>query len=130
MDEKGKTDRKKLGKIVFASKENMDLLTNITWDYMQKILDGILEKEPDTIILEWALLPVDSKYWDKCDVKILMKANDEIRKNKVMERDNISEEYFMKRDGESLDYSNLKFDYVFENDYQEKTMEKIVNSIK
>ncbi len=108
----------------------MDILTSITWGYMQKKLDDILQKKPDTIILEWALLPVDSKYWDKCDIKILVKADDEIRKNKVMERDNIGEEYFRIREKESLDYSHIKFDYIFENDYQEKTMEKIVNSIR
>ncbi len=97
---------------------------------MQKILDDILQKKPHTIILEWALLPVDSKYWDKCDIKILVKADDEIRKNKVMARDNIGEEYFKIREKESLDYSHIKFDYIFENDYQEKTMEKIVKNIK
>lgn len=108
----------------------MDILTSITWDYMKKKIDDILQKKPETIILEWALLPIDSKYWDKCDIKILMKANDEIRKNKVMARDNIDEEYFNKREKESLDYSHIRFDYIFENDYQEKTMEEIVNRIK
>ena len=38
-DKQGKIDRKKLGNIVFSSKEKMDKLTEITWDYMQKELD-------------------------------------------------------------------------------------------
>lgn len=126
----GKIDRKKLGSIVFSSKEKMDLLTDITWDYMQEIMDKILAEElGETIILEWALLPI-SKYWEICDMKILMQSDDIKRKNKVMERDHISEEYFLKRDEGCIDYTPYDFDFIFENDYQLETMEKIVNIIK
>lgn len=122
-------DRKKLGNIVFSSKEKMDILTDITWGYMQEILDEILKEDPKTIILEWALLPI-SKYWEKCDMKILIKANDEERKEKVMQRDHISEAYFLKRDSGSIDYTPYEFDYVFHNDYKPETIEEIVNTIK
>lgn len=40
-----------------------------------------------------------------CDSKILVKSDDMAKKNKVIERDNISEEYFNKRDSASIDYS-------------------------
>lgn len=123
-------DRKKLGNIVFSNKEKMDLLTDITWGYMQEVLDEIIKKDAgEIIILEWALLPI-SKYWKKCDTKILIKAEDKERKNKVMQRDHISEEYFLKRDSGSVDYQSFEFDYIFENDYHLETMEKIVNTIK
>ena len=80
----------------------MEALTDVTWGYMQEMLDEILKNEnKSTIILEWALLPI-SKYWDKCDIKILMKANDIERKSRVMKRDNITEEYFFKRDKNSI----------------------------
>lgn len=121
----GTVDRKKLGDIVFSSKEKMDILTNITWDYMQIILDEILEKETgQVVILEWALLPI-SKYWEKCNLKIFMQSDDRERKNKVMERDHISEEYFLKRDEGCIDYTPYNFDFIFENDYMPETMEKI-----
>lgn len=122
-------DRKELGNIVFSCKEKMDILTEITWGYMQEILDETLKKESKTIILEWALLP-SSKYWEKCDIKILIQANDEERKEKVMQRDHISEEYFLKRDSRSIDYTLYEFDYVFNNDYKLETMGKIINTIK
>ncbi len=125
-----KIDRKKLGNIVFSDKEKMKTLTEITWGYMQEILDELLEKEPERIILEWALLPIDRKYWEQCDIKILLKADPFERKNRVMERDHISEEYFLKRESESLDYSQYEFDYIFENDYQLETMEAIIKKIK
>lgn len=126
----GKIDRKKLGDIVFSKKEKMDILTEITWGYMQEILDNILQKEPEIIILEWALLPMDKKYWEKCDTKILIRANEVQRKNKVIERDQITEEYFLKRDAKSMDYTCFEFDYIFENDYMPATMEKIANDIE
>lgn len=130
MSENEGIDRKKLGNIVFSSKEKMNQLTEITWGYMQQVLDEILKQEPEILILEWALLPSVSKYWKQCDVKILIKADDKIRKNKVMQRDGITEDYFIKRDANSMDYSQFQFDYIFENDYEPETMKKIVNQIK
>ena len=132
LGEDGNIDRKKLGNIVFSSKEKMAILTDMTWDYMQVMMDDILEKETgDVIILEWALLPI-SKYWEKCDIKILMQSNDDERKNKVMQRDHISEEYFLKREEGCIDYAPYDFDFIFENDYHLETMKKkveIVNGI-
>ena len=119
-----KIDRKKLGSIVFSDKEKMDILTDITWGYMQDELDKILKNETgDVIILEWALLPI-SKYWEQCDVKILMKSDDVERKNRVIERDNISEEYFMKRDSNAMKYDKYVFDYVLENDYKLESLKQ------
>lgn len=108
----------------------MDILTQLTWDYMQKVLDERLEKEnKKVIILDWALLPI-SKYWDKCNLKILVEADQEMRKRKVVERDHITEEYFLKRDQAGIDLSNYPYDYIFQNDYQKETMEKFIDQIK
>ena len=128
MNEDEKIDRKKLGNIVFSNKEKMDILTDITWGYMQEKIDEILEKKPELIILEWALLPI-SKYWEKCNIKILTTSEQDIRKQKVMERDKISKEYFEKRDSNSLDYTNLKFDYILNNNYKMETMENLIKEI-
>lgn len=97
---------------------------------MQNLLDEILKKESEILVLEWALLPSVNKYWNQCDVKILIKADDVERKNKVMQRDNITESYFIKREASSIDYSQFSFDYIFENDYQIETIEKIINQIE
>lgn len=106
----------------------MKELTDLTWNYMQQQLDCILSQKNDIVILEWILLP-NSKYWDKCDLKILVTSDDAQRKNKVLERDNISEEYFKKRDSASIDYSHFKFDYVFENDYREDSINQALPKI-
>jgi len=128
LDENGNVDRKKVGNIVFEDKKKMDELTELTWECMQQQLDTILLENKDIIVLEWMLLPI-SKYWDKCDLKILVNAKDSERKVRVLERDNISEKYFEKRDSASMDYSKYKFDYIFENDYNDETINRVVYEI-
>lgn len=128
LDDNGNLDRKKIGNIVFTSSDKMKVLSNLTWNYMQMQLDKILAQKHDIIVLEWILLP-HSKYWDKCNTKILVKSDDLQRKNKVLERDNISEEYFDKRDSASIDYSCINFDHIFNNDYKQETINCMLNKI-
>lgn len=128
LGENKKVDRKKLGNIVFSSKEKMDMLTNITWGYMQEKIDEIFKENHEIIILDWALLPI-SKYWENCDIKILTMSEANERKIRVIERDGISEEYFEKRDSTSLDYKNLEFNYIYNNNYKNESMEKLVKVV-
>ena len=123
-----KIDRKKLGNIVFADKSKMDILTKITWGYMERVIDEILEQNGKIIILDWALLP-NSKYWDMCDIKILMQAEKNERKEMVIKRDSITEEYFEKRESKSLNYENIKYDYLFTNKYNEIEMKEFIKEI-
>ena len=129
LDENGKVDRKRVGKVVFSQKEKMEELTELTWGYMQKVIDEIVLKNDDIIILDWILLP-NSKYWNMCDLKILVTFDENERRQKMLQRDNISEEYLEKRESASLDYSTLEFDYIFENDYKVETMKKIIEEIE
>lgn len=129
LDKNGNLDRKKLGNIVFSQENEMRCLSDLTLNYMYKSIDNIMSSgNNEFIILEWILLPT-SKYWENCDFKILVTSDDVERKCKILERDNISEEYFAKRDSASPDYSPYKFDYVFENDYQEETIDKMLETI-
>lgn len=128
LEREGIIDRKKLGNIVFSDQEKMDILTDVTWDYMQEKIDEILKNKPEIIILEWALLPI-SKYWEKSDMKILIQANQDERKKKVIERDEITEEYFEKRDSKSLDYETVNADFKFYNEYEKKQMKDFINQI-
>lgn len=128
LDECGNINRKKLGDIVFSQSQKMDILNGLTWNYMKATLDGILSQDDKFIILDWALLP-NSEYWNKCDFKVLVYSDDFERKVKVLERDNISEDYFNKRESASVDYSSFEFDYIFENDYNLQTMNEFVNNL-
>ena len=106
----------------------MQILTDITWEYMEQELDGILLQKQQYFIFDWALLPI-VKYWDMCDAKILVTSDDDIRKKRILERDHISEEYLEKRESATLDYSTLSFDYIFDNDYTKKTMDSFIEMI-
>lgn len=109
-------DRKKLGPIVFSSEENMDILTRITWPYMEQEIDRIISENKDKIIiLDWLLLP-KTKYLSKSDIKILLDIPSEVRKQRILERDQISEEKFILRDSSSIDYDKNDFDFVLTDD--------------
>lgn len=106
-------NRKKLGQLVFNSKDKMDKLTYITWKYMQIEIDEFLKNNKGKIIiLDWLLLP-KSKYFSLCDIKILLDVPYEIRKQRAIKRDNITEEAFDLREMSSIDYDENNFDYVF-----------------
>jgi len=111
-------DRKKLGDIVFSSRKEMDKLTEITWKNMQIIIDKIINENKDKIIiLDWLLLP-KTKYFNMCKFKILLDIPYEIRKQRAILRDNISEEEFKLREKSSIEYDNNDFDYVIDDSLQ------------
>jgi len=128
LDEDGCVNRKKLGNIVFSDKQKMQEFKYFSWGYIEKTLDNILLQNNKFIILDGNWLP-DTKYWDMCNCKILVISDNIQRKNKILERDNISEEYFYKRDSSNMDYSPFEFDYIFENDYLSETMSKMINEL-
>ena len=120
-------DRKKLSTIVFDSKIEMEKLTDITWKYMQIEIDNFLENNKNKIvILDWMLLS-KSKYFDMCDIKILLNTPYDIRKRRATRRDNISEESFNLRDQASITYNEENFDYVLKTNEIDK--KKLVKSL-
>ena len=109
-------NRKKLGRIVFASKEKMKLLEEITWEFMEKEIDSFINENKDKIIiLDYILLPL-TKYFDKCNIKILLNIPYHIRKQRVLSRDDITEEQFDLRDSAAIQYEISDFDIVLENE--------------
>lgn len=116
LNENGEVNRKVLGKKVFGSQDQMEKLNNITWGYMQNKLNQVLEENHEAVVLEWILLP-KTDFWNKCDTKILVTADNFIRKEKIIERDNISLEYLEQRDQSSIDYGPFEFDHIINNRY-------------
>ena len=128
LDNNGNVDRKKLGNIVFSDTDKMQILTDITWEYMEQKLDNILLQKQQYLIFDWALLP-KVKFWNMCDMKILVTSDDTVRKERILERDHISEEYLKKRESATLDYSKLSFDFIFDNDYTKESMDSFIETI-
>lgn len=128
LNENGNIDRKKLGNIVFSDTDKMQILTDITWEYMKQELDKILLQKQQYFVFDWALLP-KVNFWDMCDIKILVTSDDAMRKKRILERDHISEEYLEKRESATLDYSKLSFDFIFDNDYTKESMNTFSETI-
>ncbi len=121
-------NRKKLAEIVFASRTKMDKLSEITWKYMEHEIDDFIDKHHNNIIiLDWLLLP-KTKYFSMCDIKILMDIPYEIRKNRVIKRDNITEKEFALRNQASIEFNRDDFDLVIKDNNKEK-IRKLVKSI-
>ena len=94
---------------------------------MQIEIDKYLkENEKKIIILDWILLPI-SKYFNICDVKILLDIPYNIRKQRAIKRDNITEEEFDLREKASIDFNKFKFDYVLNTNYAEVIIKRLVN---
>lgn len=120
--------RKVLGKIVFSSPEQMQKLTDITWSHMEKIIDQIIENNPNKIILlDWLLLP-KTKFFDQSDLKIWVDSPFIDRLDRVVKRsikEPITPEYFKKRDDAGINYEEGKYDIVINNVNKEKTQNEV-----
>ena len=118
-------DRKKLGEIVFDSRKEMNKLSSITWSYMQIEIDNFFNENKDKIIiLDWLLLPI-TKYFDMCDIKILINIPYEIRKERAMKRDSISSDAFDLREKASINFDESIFDCVI-NSNDLETVKRMV----
>lgn len=106
----GAIDRKYLGDLIFENRHLYKEMSDLIWDMMKSRIDHILSTH-EHVILDWILLP-HTHYWKMCDTKILMIADEEERKRRVMARDNISAEYLSKRDSAGINYDNIRFDQV------------------
>ena len=126
-DDNFNVDRKQLSKIVFNNHDKLSILNNISWKYMEIMIDNFLEENKDKIvIIDWLLSPL-TKYFSKSDLKILVDADYNVRKNRVIKRDNIDDALFYKRELASIDLSKYKYDYIINNNYgiKESEVEKI-----
>lgn len=109
----GTTDRKQIGDLIFTHRHLYENLTDLVWSDIKKEINTLLETH-DNVILDWLLLP-HTHYWAMCDKKILVVADEEDRKTRVMARDNISAEYLNKRDAAGIDYDSIQFDEIIKN---------------
>jgi dephospho-CoA kinase len=92
--ESGELDRKKLGRIVFADKEKLRLLNQITHKYIiHNIKEEIkieMRKNTYNIIIIDAAILIESGLYEICDAVWVVVANKEERIRRIMERDQLS----------------------------------------
>ena len=127
LDNNGDIDRKKLSTIVFSNEQMMQKLYEATYEYMVREIDKLIS-QCEITILDYALLPI-TKYFELCDVKILVEATYDERSNRVILRDNISNKKYDEINANSLDYSNYSFDYVIINNQDINYLRKVTGEI-
>lgn len=125
----GEVQRKALGKIVFESSEKMQKLTDITWNSMEQVIDKqIAENKDKIILLDYLLLP-KTKYFAQSDLRIWVESPFEERLNRVIKREKnkeeITPEYFLKRDSAGIDYEEEKYDIVINNVNKQETEKEV-----
>ena len=121
--------RKILGRIVFASPEEMQKLTDITWAEMEKIIDEQIAANPNKIIvLDYLLLP-KTKYFAQSDLRIWVDAPYEVRLERAIKRsattEPITPEYFLQRDRSGIDYEEGKYDIIIKNINEQETKREV-----
>lgn len=122
-------DRKLLGQIVFNNKSLKDNVYEITWQYMNSIIQRILSEGHDIVILDWYNI-INKDYWNENNIKIIIKRDFNKRKEYVIKRDNITEEYFDLREQNSVNYDNITFDFIIsDNNDCDIYLQKIKNII-
>lgn len=121
-------DRETLSNLVFNDKDKLKILNELTEEYIKvKIQQVIVDNRDKIIILDWALLG-ETEFLDLCDIKILVKANQNIRAQRIINRDKVNIEKFNARERASYNYDEIKFDLILDNS-QNFDLEKAVNKI-
>ena len=96
LDENDNILRKKLGNIVFNDKAKLKTLENIVhpaiYEYEKKERSKIYGKDDKAVVITHAALIIESGSIDKYDALIVISCPDELQVERVMQRDNFSEE--------------------------------------
>ena len=90
--ENGQLQRKKLGAIVFKDKQEMAALSKITGSAIRKEVMRRLEANPQRVAMD-AIGLLEGGYDKLCKLTIAVTAPDDIRLQRIMARDGITEEY-------------------------------------
>jgi dephospho-CoA kinase len=126
-------NRSTLGSIVFSDKDKLKLLENIIFPYIIEEIDKRIQmaKKVNKPVLIDAPTLIESGFFKRCDVIIVVTANDLIRLERIMNRDNISLEYAKKRlESQLANEEYLKYaHYVINTDNGLYNINKIIKEI-
>jgi dephospho-CoA kinase len=118
LSENDEINRKRLGEIVFSSKDKLQKLNSITHFRISEKIDEIIQENKDKNILIDAALLFESGMDAKCDKVIAILAPKDVRIKRIMERDGLIYEKALKRiNSQSSDeFYRLRADFVLQND--------------
>ena len=128
---KQKAHKEKFIKSVFfygyPNTEKLEKLNRFCQIEMESKIDEIIASSTKPLILDYALL-FGLKQFESCDVKILLKADFDVRYSRVKTRENITKEYFLSRDSSlsDSDYNETLFDFVYHH-ISQKEIDELAN---
>lgn len=133
--ENGSLDRKKLGLVVFADGEKLNILNGITHKYIIEEIKNKVKKKDDGLIVIDAALLFQTELFNMCDKTIAVVAPKTKRQERIISRDNIGEKTAKDRISSQDDdnYYKERADFVIKNDGSiielEKKTEKILKEL-
>ena len=125
--------RKKLGDIVFSDKAKLKTLENIVhpaiYEYEKKERSKIYGKDDKAVVITHAALIIESDSIDKYDALIVISCPDELQVERVMQRDNFSEEKARNIVAHQMpNEERLKYaDFIIDNS---STLDDLYNEVK
>lgn len=133
IDEKGELKRKELAEIIFVDKKKREELNKLTFIYVVDEIKRMisLSSTKEIIIIDAPLL-FESNLNKICDYVVGIIAPNEIKVQRIMARDGITEEKALKRLNIQKDNEFIKenSDFVIENTKDIAYLEECVNEIK
>ena len=133
LDENDNILRKKLGDIDFSDKAKLKTLENIVhpaiYEYERKERSKIYGKDNKAVVITHAALIIESGSIDKYDALIVISCPDELQVERVMQRDNFSEEKARNIVAHQMpNEERLKYaDFIIDNS---STLDDLYNEVK
>ena len=133
LDENDNILRKKLGDIVFNDKAKLKTLENIVhpaiYEYEKKERSKIYGRDDKAVVITHAALIIESGSIDKYDALIVISCPDELQVERVMQRDNFSEEKARNIVAHQMpNEERLKYaDFIIDNS---STLDDLYNEVK
>lgn len=134
LNEKGKINRKALGKIVFSDKKQLSVLNGIIFPYiLDEIEHRVLEyiaKGAETVVIDGATV-IESGCGRMCDAIVSVIAEKETRITRIIKRDGITKAEAERRvDAQKPEeFYTKNSDFVISNDTTPAELERHVNSV-
>ena len=134
LDEKGKINRKALGKRVFSDPKELAALNKIIFPYILDAIEhevlGYIAKGSEDIVIDGATI-IESGCGKMCDVLVSVVAEEETRITRIIKRDGISKSDAERRvfAQKPEDFYTENSDFVINNDSTPAELVRGVNSV-
>lgn len=129
LTDEGTLDRKRLSRIVFADKEKLSVLNQITHKYVKNEFAHIISKMSaegvEAIIVDAPTL-FESGFDKKCDFTVSLLATEELRRSRIIARDGLTQENAALRLSAQKDdgFFISRSDYIIYNNGSEELLKE------